>query len=45
MAMDNLTGNMPTEVMMEWFRENNIETGIHPLEFNNSYNLSATIFN
>jgi hydroxymethylglutaryl-CoA lyase len=45
MAMDQLTGNMPTEVMIEWFRENNIETGIHPLEFNDSYNLSAKIFN
>jgi hydroxymethylglutaryl-CoA lyase len=45
MAMDNLTGNMPTEVMLEWFRENNIETRIQTEEFNNSYNLSATIFN
>lgn len=45
MAMDNLTGNMPTEIMLEWFRENNIETGIQPEEFNNSYNLSTTIFN
>ena len=45
MAMDSLTGNMPTEIMLEWFRENNIETGIQPEEFNNSYNLSTTIFN
>lgn len=45
MAMNKLTGNMPTEVMIEWFRENNIETGVHTTEFNDSYNLSATIFN
>ena len=26
MAKDDLTGNMPTELMLEWFSENNIET-------------------
>lgn len=45
MAMDNLTGNMPTEIMLEWFHENNIETGIKSDDFIDSYNLSATIFN
>lgn len=45
MAMDSLTGNMPTEIMLEWFHENNIETGIKSNDFIDSYNLSATIFN
>jgi hydroxymethylglutaryl-CoA lyase len=28
MAKDDLTGNMPTEIMLDWFNENNIATGI-----------------
>lgn len=32
MAKDDLTGNMPTEVMLDWFEQNDLSTGIN-IEF------------
>jgi len=29
MAKDDLTGNMPTEVMLDWFEQNGVSTGIN----------------
>ena len=34
MATDDLTGNMPTEKMLEWFIDNEIETGVDMEPFN-----------
>ncbi len=45
MAKDDLTGNMPTELMLEWLIENKIHTGISMDLFNKSYQESALIFN
>jgi len=44
MAKDDLTGNMPTELMLEWFSENNIETGINDVIFKQSYEKAITVF-
>jgi hydroxymethylglutaryl-CoA lyase len=44
MAMDDLTGNMPTEQILSYFEENNIETGINKDLFNQSFVTSSTIF-
>lgn len=45
MAKDDLTGNMPTELMLEWFSENQIETGVDEQAFAESYSKSSLIFN
>jgi hydroxymethylglutaryl-CoA lyase len=34
MAKDDLTGNMPTEVMLDWFDQNGISTGINSEQLN-----------
>ena len=44
MAKDDFTGNMPTELMLEWFSENNVETGIDEKFFQKSYEKAITIF-
>ena len=44
MAKDDLTGNMQTELMLEWFSENNVETGIDEKFFQKSYEKAITIF-
>ena len=44
MAKDDLTGNMPTEKMLEWFKTNNITTGISPNYFNISFDYSSNVF-
>lgn len=44
MAADTLTGNMPTELMIDFFRENKVETGINALEFMESMRLASEIF-
>lgn len=44
MAKDDLTGNMPTELMIDWFNENNIATGIEEAEFNKAIQNSLTVF-
>ncbi|MES2799614.1 MAG: hydroxymethylglutaryl-CoA lyase [Bacteroidota bacterium] len=44
MAKDDLTGNMPTELMVEWMVENNIETGINLNEFQAAQQLALQVF-
>lgn len=44
MAKDDLTGNMPTERMLEWFDENKIETGINADRFNESMMETLKVF-
>jgi hydroxymethylglutaryl-CoA lyase len=44
MAKDDLTGNMPTEIMLDYFHENQIETGIDIDLFNQSMLLANKIF-
>jgi hydroxymethylglutaryl-CoA lyase len=44
MAKDDLTGNMPTERMLEFFSEEGIETGINKNEFIEAMALSLTVF-
>lgn len=44
MAKDDLTGNMPTERMLEWFNKNEIVTGINEEEFAQSMIHSETVF-
>ena len=45
MANDELTGNMPTEKLLEWFLNKKISTNVSRLAFENAYDLSSTIFN
>lgn len=45
MAKDELTGNMPTEKLLEWFLNKKISTNVSRLAFENAYALSSTIFN
>jgi hydroxymethylglutaryl-CoA lyase len=44
MAANDLTGNMPTELMLQWFQENGIETGLENQEFKQAYEMSSSIF-
>jgi hydroxymethylglutaryl-CoA lyase len=44
MAKDELTGNMPTEKMLNYFKENKIETGLSESEFASSLASSNDIF-
>lgn len=44
MAKDDLTGNMPTERMIEWFLDNEIETGVDTELFNVAMNKALTVF-
>ena len=44
MAKDDLTGNMPTELMVDWFNENGIETGLDLEEFNKAQAQALTVF-
>lgn len=44
MAKDDLTGNMPTEKMLEWFNENNVATSIDAEAFKTSMNKSLQVF-
>jgi hydroxymethylglutaryl-CoA lyase len=45
MAKDDLTGNMPTEKLLEWFLNNDISTNVSRIDFEYAYELSSTIFN
>jgi hydroxymethylglutaryl-CoA lyase len=45
MAKDDLTGNMPTEKLLEWFLNNKITTNVNQVAFENAFDLSSTIFN
>jgi len=44
MAADDLTGNMPTEIMLNWFNENNIKSGINQDLFNQSVAIALSVF-
>ena len=44
MAKDDLTGNMPTEVMLDWFDENTIITGIDSILFKKAYLDANSVF-
>ncbi len=44
MAKDDLTGNMPTEIMLDWFQENQIETGVEKIAFSKALVTSSTVF-
>lgn len=44
MAADELTGNMPTELMLDWFREQGIVTGINEEAFAQSMMESGRVF-
>lgn len=44
MAKDDLTGNMPTEMMVDWLHNNGYETGLDMDAFNTSLKLSASVF-
>lgn len=44
MAKDDLTGNMPTEIMLDWFKESKIETGIDWNVLDEAMNFAPVIF-
>lgn len=44
MAKDDLTGNMPTERMLDWFKEKGIETGVDPVRFSEAFVTSSKVF-
>jgi hydroxymethylglutaryl-CoA lyase len=44
MAKDELTGNMPTEIMINWFNQNNIQTSVSTEYLNESLILSNQVF-
>jgi hydroxymethylglutaryl-CoA lyase len=44
MAKDDLTGNMPTELMISWFEQNNIATGIDQFQFESTIAKALTVF-
>lgn len=44
MATDKLTGNMPTEIMLDWMNENKIETGVDMRLFQDSMSMSLSVF-
>jgi hydroxymethylglutaryl-CoA lyase len=44
MAKDDLTGNMPTEIMIDWFNENNIATGIDSVALTESLIKTSSVF-
>ena len=44
MASDNLIGNMPTEKIISYCQENNLETNIDLLKFEAAYNYASDIF-
>ncbi len=44
MASDNLIGNMPTEKIISFYQEKDIETNINPLKFEAAYNYASDIF-
>lgn len=44
MAADELTGNMPTELMLDWFQERGIATGINDEAFTDALTASSRVF-
>ena len=45
MAADELTGNMPTEKMVDWFNQNSIATGINNTALDHAVQQSVYVFN
>lgn len=44
MAKDDLTGNMPTEIMLDWFESQGIETGVGQSAFTKALVTSSIVF-
>lgn len=44
MAKDDLTGNLPTEILLEWLKEKNIVSCIDEKAFQDAYSFSSRIF-
>ncbi len=44
MAKDDLTGNMPTELMIDYFSSNKVETNLNFEEFKKSMELAVNVF-
>ncbi|MFT4683401.1 MAG: hydroxymethylglutaryl-CoA lyase [Flavobacteriales bacterium] len=44
MAADDLTGNMPTELMLNWFERSEIKTGVHNEHLSDALNSALKIF-
>jgi hydroxymethylglutaryl-CoA lyase len=44
MAKDDLTGNLPTELLLRWLNDHNVYLGIREDEFTQAYDFSARIF-
>lgn len=44
MAADKLTGNMPTELMIDYFNNEGFETGVELSELNNSIRIAEEVF-
>lgn len=45
MASDSLTGNMPTEVMLDWFENNGVLLPIDKSALNEAMSISTSVFN
>lgn len=43
MAKDDLTGNMPTEIMVDWFAQNNVDTQIDMASFRKAQEIAMRI--
>ncbi|MDG1148017.1 MAG: hydroxymethylglutaryl-CoA lyase [Crocinitomicaceae bacterium] len=44
MAVDKLTGNMPTELMLDWFTKNDVYTGVDMQRFDKAMSKAVTVF-
>ncbi|MBT8278243.1 MAG: hydroxymethylglutaryl-CoA lyase [Bacteroidia bacterium] len=44
MAKDELTGNMPTEQLLKYFRDHELNANIDTVSFENAYNQASTLF-
>ena len=44
MASDDLTGNMPTEIMIDWFNQKNVKTGVDKTFLNKALLQSLKVF-
>jgi hydroxymethylglutaryl-CoA lyase len=45
MAKDDLTGNMPTEQILEWFKSKGVPFSVNEDAFQEAYNFSSKVFN
>lgn len=44
MAKDELTGNMPTELMLDWFQQNKLDDGIDREAFQHAMSMAMKVF-